>query len=199
MHMAGYAAYPLLVLLLLLRTPVRLLTPGQDWYGILPGELPLFALGTVPIVLLYVHAQRAAGAPGGIRRQACDAVAAVALGAGLAMSNAVAVVAGLCGRRAAFERTPKRGASAAAASGHARRAWRVAAYRSPGTRAAFLELALLGYLVVSKLTPHDGVPFAEIPFLALFAFGLIAMSLPSLYGAWLRSRRARATIAGLPS
>jgi GT2 family glycosyltransferase len=199
MHMIGYAAYPLLVLLLLLRTPVRLLTPGQDWYGILPGELPLFALGTVPIVLLYLHAQRTAGAPGGARRQICDAVAAVALGGGLAVSNAMAVVAGLCGRRTAFERTPKRGALSASAGGRARRAWRGAAYRSPGTRAALLELGLLGYLVLSKLTPHDGVPFAEIPFLALFAFGLIALSLPSLHEAWLHGRRARATIAGLPS
>jgi GT2 family glycosyltransferase len=192
-HLVGYLGYPLLVLLVLLRTPARLLSAEPPGLGLLPGELPLFVLGTLPLALFYVHAQRAAGVPGSTRRLVRDALPAMALGAGLALSNAGAVVAGLCGRNAAFERTPKRGDVRA---GAARRAWRAAAYRSPGTRAALFELGLLAYLVLSKLAPEAGVRVGEIPFLAFFTFGLAALSLRSLRDEWRREGRPAAAAAG---
>jgi hypothetical protein len=179
MHLASYATYPLLVLLVLLRAPARLVAARLDWFGLLPGEPVLLLSGTLPLGLFYLLAERRAAAPGGARRWLFHVPAAMALGAGLALGNAVAVVEGLLPRgRLFFERTPKRGSSGA----------RSHSYRSPATRLAMLEILLVAYLVACKLCFTGRTRPGEIPFLAFFAFGLLAMSLPSL-----RAMRVRAS------
>jgi hypothetical protein len=125
-------------------------------------------------------AQRAAGASASVRRLFVDAFPAMALGAGLALGNALAVLEGLFGRGVVFERTPKRGARAMA---------RAPRYRSPATRTAYLELGLLAYLLASKAVAGH-TRWGEVPFLAFFTFGLLAMSVPSLHEAWRVDRTA---------
>jgi len=188
-HLASYAAYPLLIALALLRTPVRLLSPHHAWMGLLPGELPLLALGTLPLAVFYAIAQRTAGVQGSMRRLLRDAFPAMALGAGLALGNALAVLEGLFGRGLVFERTPKRGSTpttdrAALHSMHT-------LYRSPGTRTAILELVLLAYLIACKIFAGR-TRWGEFPFLFFFAYGLLAMALPSLRESWQDTRRRAA-------
>ena len=205
LHMSSYAAYPLLILLALLRTPARVLAPESSWAGLLPGELVLLTVGTLPLAAYYVLAQRAAGAPGGLRRWLLDVFPAMALGAGLAVGNAIAVLEGLFGKGLVFERTPKRGELAAEhadplrspAPGRARqvRHPRLPAYRAPGARIAVLEILLLAYLVLCKVLYSGRSLFGEFPFLSFFAFGLLAMSAPSLHEAWCRARSRRAVPA----
>jgi cellulose synthase/poly-beta-1,6-N-acetylglucosamine synthase-like glycosyltransferase len=179
LHLTSYLAYPLLVLLALLRTPARRVATDTGWLGLLPGEWVLLACGTLPLVAFYAVAQRESGATGGWRRWTRDAFPAMALGAGLALGNAIAVVEGLFGRGVRFERTPKRG-TVRASSGRLRHAWR---YPSPASRLALLELSLLVYLLLCKLLFARRTLLGEVSFLAFFAFGLSAMALPSLRAA----------------
>jgi len=188
LHLVSYAAYPLLIALALLRTPARLLSTNHAWFGLMPGELTCLVVGTMPLVLFYWIAQRAVGAPGSNRRLLCDAVPAMALGAGLALGNALAVLEGLFGRGLVFERTPKRGDLGAGRTAAGTRARFAAAYRSAGTRTALFELALLAYLVACKILAGRW-RWTEFPFLAFFTFGLLMMSLPSLRQAWDSSRK----------
>jgi cellulose synthase/poly-beta-1,6-N-acetylglucosamine synthase-like glycosyltransferase len=188
LHLSSYAGYPLLVLLALLHTPVHAWTTSRSYLGLLPGELVLLALGTLPLAVFYALAQRAAGGPGSAWDRGRDILPAMALGAGLAVGNALAVVEGLFGRGAAFERTPKRGivgervpagtARGARAALALRR--RMAGYRAQGTRVALVELLLLVYLVSARLWSRHQPFLGEFPFLSFFAFGLLAMSVRSL-------------------
>lgn len=173
LHLTCYAAYPLLVSLAVLRTPARLLAPQANWLGLLPGEVTLLALGTLPLVLFYTLAQHRNRAAGGLRRWLRHSIPAMALGAGLAVSNALAVLEGLFGRDVRFERTPKRGGARRIST----------AYRAGTARIAWLELLLLVYLVACKAFGGGATLLGEVPFLALFAFGLLAMSVPSLRAA----------------
>ncbi len=194
-HLGSYAGYPLLIGLALLRTPACLATHERGWLGLLPGELPLFALGTAPLAVFYFFAQRAAGVRSARKFVWRDSFAAMALGAGLALGNALAVMEGLFGRGVVFERTPKRGSGRAFAPTLNRPRW-MATYRSQGTRTALLELTFLLYLVLCKCVAATPRRWGELPFLFFFAFGLLAMSVPSLRQAWGESRRPLTPRAG---
>jgi GT2 family glycosyltransferase len=171
LRFASYAGYPLLIALALLRAPLRALVPRQGFIDLLPGEPVLLGFGTLPLVIFYVLAQRGAGAPGHFRRWLGQGLGAMALGAGLAVGNTLAVLGGLFDRDLRFERTPKLGG--------ARRMLPSAPYRAGGTGTATLEIALLTVLVAGKFIGTSRMWLGEIPFLAFFGFGLILLAAPS--------------------
>jgi hypothetical protein len=151
--------------------------------GILLLELCLLCVGTVPLAVFYLRAQRAAGRRGDTPGAVRDALLAMAMGAGLAPSNTVAALAGLRRGAWAFERTPKRGASSRHALAGPRRT-RHRFYRGAGARFVWLELVLLIYLTATRLVPSSTTRFGELPFLAFFAVGLSALAVRSVHDAW---------------
>lgn len=172
LHLTCYAAYPLLLLLALLRTPARLFAPETTLLGLLPGEIELLFVGTLPLLLFYTLAQRGAGETGLARRWLTQSLPAMALGAGLAVSNTRAVLEGMFSRDLTFERTPKRGQG---------RQFRPSlGYRARGTAIAFVEVLLVVYLTLWKTFGTGIGVVADVPFLIFFGFGLLAMALPSL-------------------
>lgn len=189
-HLTCYGAYPLLLLLALLRTPARVLGPSTSLLGLLPGEIELLILGTLPLVLFYFVAQRgtcgrisASGRPLPLEptlRIASRSLPAMALGAGLAVSNSRAVLDGLFSRDLTFERTPKRGWS----SGRILRP----GYVAPGTAIAIAEIVTVLYLLLWKILGTGMKVVADVPFLLFFGFGLLSLALPSLPG-WIGERR----------
>jgi len=171
LHLTCYAAYPLLLLLALLRTPARLFAPETSMLGFLPGEVELLLIGTLPLLFFYSWAQRDAGVVrlrfGWLRRS----LPAMALGAGLAVSNTRAVLEGLFSRDLTFERTPKVGWKPAGP--------RRQAYQVSGSIIAFTELLLVVYIVSWKIFGTGISVWADLPFVLFFGFGLLAMALPS--------------------
>lgn len=172
LRLSSYAGYPLLMALVLLRAPLRALVPRNGLFGLLPGESALLGLGTLPLVIFYLLAQHDTAAPGRFRRWLGQGLGAMALGAGLAVGNTLAVLGGLFDRDLRFERTPK--------CGDARRGLHTAPYRAGCTRTAWLEFALLVYLVAGKFLGTSTMWLGEVPFLAFFGFGLIVLAAPSL-------------------
>jgi hypothetical protein len=179
LHLTCYAAYPLLLLLAMLRTPARVFAPETTVFGLLPGEIELLCVGTVPLLVFYTLAQL------GSRRLrwrdvATRSLPAMALGAGLAVSNTRAVLEGLVSRDLTFERTPKAGVQT--------RLPMPPGYRARGTSVALVEVLLVGYIVVWKLLGTGLAVAADVPFILFFGFGLLSMALPSLgMQSWLRA------------
>ena len=99
MHLCQYVVHPLIITMLLL-TPLLLLTHRLE-------QLPLGPLGFAGLgpPLIFIVSQRALYR--NWRRHLLAMPALVALGTGMAWSNASAVISGLMGRKEEFKRTPK--------------------------------------------------------------------------------------------
>ncbi|HZL86311.1 MAG TPA: glycosyltransferase family 2 protein [Candidatus Krumholzibacteria bacterium] len=181
LHLTCYGAYPLLLGLALLRTPVRVFAPTQAFLGFLPGEIELLALGTLPLIVFYAVAARHAGHNGSGWRLLGHCLGAMTLGAGLAVSNTRAVLEGLHGDDHTFERTPKQGWTRPLSTrSNSCGAVLPASYRSPGTTIAIAEIAIVFYLVLWKVFGTGLGMLGDLPFLIFFCSGLLQMALPAL-------------------
>jgi cellulose synthase/poly-beta-1,6-N-acetylglucosamine synthase-like glycosyltransferase len=185
-HLTCYAAYPLLLLLALLRTPARVFAPETTLLGLLPGEIELLFIGTLPLLAFYTFAQQ--GRRGkAVWHALTRSLPAMALGAGLAVSNTRAVFEGFFSRDLTFDRTPKPGLRQRSAQAPAR-----PTYRVPGAPIAVVEVVLVVYLCLWKVLGTGTEVLTDVPFLVFFGFGLLSMALPSLRAsgaprtAWLR-------------
>ena len=167
---------------------------GSLW-GLALGVLLLF-LGTISAATFYVVSQATLG------RSAWRTVARVpflmALGVGIAVSNAVAVVEALVGHRSGFVRTPKEGAGVAGeAESVAALAGRVSGVKK---LVIALELAMgLLMLEAARRSLHAGATAVSLPFLLLFAAGYLYVGGWSLWGLVKPRRRSVAAPAPRPA
>ena len=98
-HLSGYLAHPLMVLMLLAMLPLLLSGAKLSW------PLAYLSLASLGPPILYAVAQKELY-PDWWRRYAYMPLL-VLLGSGIALSNSVAVLQGLLGRGRCFRRTPK--------------------------------------------------------------------------------------------
>jgi len=161
-HLSGYLAHPLMVLMLLATLPLLWSDARLSW------PLAYLSLASLGPPILYAVAQRELY-PDWWRRYAYMVVL-VLLGSGIALSNSVAVLQGLLGRGCSFRRTPK-----FRLEGKEDR-WKGQRYALALDRMIFGEvlLALYAALTIAVAWIH-GYTWA-IPFLCLYlgGFGLVA-------------------------
>jgi len=170
-HLTANAGYVLMVALSLLIGPAVWLRRGIDARELALVDLPLIMGSLLSITAFYLVSQREAY--GRWRDAARYVPVLMAVGIGISVNNARAVVAGLFPGKVAFRRTPKY----ALDDGGALAGRRYRARRSPDT---WIELALGVYfvgLVVAALA--DGL-WGAVPFLALFAGGFMYTACASL-------------------
>ncbi|HEX2463978.1 MAG TPA: cellulose synthase family protein [Thermoanaerobaculia bacterium] len=164
-HLTANGCYFLLVLLALLIFPAMLARrAAEEQWKLLAIDLPLFLAATASIVAYYLESQRLESR--GERRPAVLLPSVFALGIGLSLSNASAVLSGLVRRGGAFVRTPKPGAPGARAGRRARP--RYVAARSPTVP---LEAAFALYFLLAMLLAARFGMWLALPFLALFLHG----------------------------
>jgi cellulose synthase/poly-beta-1,6-N-acetylglucosamine synthase-like glycosyltransferase len=179
-HLTANGCYLLMVLLALLIFPAMLERRHGDEWKLLAIDLPLFLVSTASIVAYYLESQRLA--PNGERRALALLLSVFALGIGLSLSNASAVVSGLFRRGGAFVRTPKPRSPVMPANarsraggdpGVARSARRRARplYRAVRSPTVPLEAAFAIYFLVATLLAARLGMWLAIPFLALFLHG----------------------------
>ena len=157
-HLVANLAYPLVVLLSLL-LPFGLLTaPAARSWALGVG---LVAAGTGSVALFYALAVAATD-----RRwpRLLDIPLAMALGAGMSISQGRAVFAGLRGPTGAFERTPKRGSS------------RSGGYTAPLDATMLLEGLLALWLLAGLAAALLSGSHALLPFLTLFTAGFLLVA-----------------------
>ena len=165
-HLTANAGYVLMVALTLLIGPAVWYRRGIGAKELALVDLPLIAMSLVSIAAFYLVSQREAY--GSWRNAVRHLPVLMAVGVGISINNARAVVSGLSGRETEFCRTPKYALAADATATLATRKYR--ARRGFDT---WIELALGLYfagLVIAALA--DGL-WGAVPFLSLFAAGFL--------------------------
>jgi len=98
----------------------------------------------------------------------------MALGIGMSVNQARAVVEALLGHQSVFTRTPKSGVQGGAASTTPKKRYRVAVSLQP-----FLELALAAYFTLAVVWVIDRGVWYSLPFLLLFQAGFAYVGIMS--------------------
>jgi cellulose synthase/poly-beta-1,6-N-acetylglucosamine synthase-like glycosyltransferase len=171
-RLTGNVSYPLMILTSLLQFPLLLVRYNQGFRNLMLLDLPLLFFSTVSVVLFYGSAiwylDRS-------RRRLLHLPLVMALGIGLAFSNARAVLEALLRIKTEFVRTPKY-----KVEGGSDAAWKRKKYkRGRGWLPAF-ELAFAVYFVLAIAYAARMGMWGTIPFLSLFCFGYGYMGVMSL-------------------
>lgn len=181
-HLLTHFAYPLLALVTLAGLAVGFTAESlaARWVLAVDGSLLTFAMGS----LAYFYGVTAEARGGRWRRRLLLVPLIMIIGAGIALSQTLAVIRGLSGRRTPFLRTPKYDIAAASDQ-----SWRNAAYRLPVAGPAVVEfLAGLAFLAAGAL----GAARSDLPpsgLVLLFGVGFIFVSGVSLMQARSRPNR----------
>ncbi|NLF32221.1 MAG: glycosyltransferase [Planctomycetes bacterium] len=171
-HLTSFTVHLYMVLLVLMSFPAMFLqsvpaTRGTPWRALF--DLGVFLLATLSAGTFYLASQRELS--GSWRQTLKYLPFLMALGVGMCLSNAKAVLEALLGRQSEFVRTPKFGDGTV---------------RPPGARRGklgvlpWIELAFAIYLsVCTVFASIHAQSMMGAPFLAIFAFGFWYVSLLS--------------------
>ncbi len=170
-HLTNNLAYPLMALLSLLIAPALYARVGTGLGEMVLLDIPIFVAATGSVVSFYLVSERRVfrldDGGSGLGRVVAHLPLVLAVGIGISLSNAVAVVSGALGRRTPFRRTPKYGVTRRAGS------LGVKTYRAPAGALPAFELAIglttLGAALHAMVTGAA----AAAPFLLLFAIGYL--------------------------
>ncbi len=173
-HLTANFAYPLMLLLSLLMFPALVIRYNAGLLDMLLIDIPLFAGATVSVCSFYAFAQRQIYAERTWRERLKYLPGVLALGVGLSVGNARAVIEGLLGRKSDFVRTPKLGVLDS--TGNRRRK----SYRGPGNWLPWIELSLALYFTAMAIYAVTHGLWGSFPFILIFQAGYLYTSLLSL-------------------
>jgi cellulose synthase/poly-beta-1,6-N-acetylglucosamine synthase-like glycosyltransferase len=173
-HLTANFAYPLMIVLSILMFPAMVIRYNMGWYEMLIVDVPLFIGATMSVCSFYLMSQREIfGDEWRSRLKYLPAVLAV--GIGLSVNNAKAVVEALLGLDSEFTRTPKYRVEGAGDD------WRLKRYRGNVNFVPFVELALGAYFTIMAYYAAINGIFGTLPFIVLFQFGFLYAALLSLF------------------
>jgi len=202
-HLTANISYPLMVVLSTLLLPAMIVRFYQGWVQMLVIDLPLFLASTCSVSSFYLTAQRVLY-PKTWKRTFWMLPFVMALGIGISMRNALAVLEAIFGIRSEFTRTAKYRIEGPAAAGDT---WFRKAYRKPAGWMPFAEVALGLYFAATVVYAFQNENYPTIPFLLLFVWGYLYTGLMSLGQVYLERLRfgvhapteARPAATGAPS
>jgi cellulose synthase/poly-beta-1,6-N-acetylglucosamine synthase-like glycosyltransferase len=171
-HLTANLTYPLMILLTVLMPVSMVIRFKHGWYEVLLLDLPFFWAATMSVVMFYVASQREIGMPIWHRLRYLPFI--MALGIGLCVNQAKAVLEALVGHETGFTRTPKMGISSTD------RTWISKRYRAMTSLQPLLELALGAYLTSAIYFALDKGVWFSLPFLLLFQWGFFYVGVMSL-------------------
>ncbi|MBS2023064.1 MAG: glycosyltransferase family 2 protein [Deltaproteobacteria bacterium] len=174
-HLTANLTYPLMILLTILMPVSMVIRFKHGWYEVLLLDLPFFWTATMSVVFFYVASQREIGVKGWNRFKYLPFI--MALGIGLCVNQAKAVIEALVGYETGFTRTPKLGQNASKAA--KKDAWKTR-YRALATAQPLIELALGAYLTSAVWFALDKGVWFSLPFLLLFQWGFFYVGFMSL-------------------
>ena len=191
-HLTANFAYLLMIPLAVLMPISVAVRVSHGWIEVLLLDIPFFAAATMSVCVFYVASQREIGASRWQRVKYLPFL--MALGIGLSVNQARAVIEALMGHQSGFTRTPKLGVRDTGEPRTQRR-YRVAVSVQP-----LLELSLAAYFTVAVFWVADRGVFYSLPFLMLFQAGFayvgISSALESLRELWSRLAPRAAGSAG---
>jgi hypothetical protein len=172
-HLTNNFAYLFLVILAALQLPNMLLRRHMDRPELLLLDVPLFLATSGSIVLFYVTSHHV------LYKDIWEALRrlpmTMALGIGLSINNARAVLEGLVGKESEFVRTPKHGIVQRSEG------WTKKTYKASKTLATLVEIGFGLYFVATIAIAVLTGSWTSIPFLVLFVVGFLYVGSLSLY------------------
>ena len=171
-HLVSNFAYLLLACLCVLLHPSAG-GPQSGWVRTFLIDVPIFLTASVSVAVFYVCAQRELH-PRTWMKQMLLLPCLLALGIGLSLNNARAVLEAIFNHKSDFTRTPKYGIERRSQS------WRSCRYRALKSTLPLVEMAFaiyFSYFVWFAITHGQ---FLSVPFLLMFQCGFFYVSLSSL-------------------
>ena len=172
-RLTGNISYPLMILVSLLQLPLLLVRYQQGFYHLMVFDVPLLFFSTISVLLFYgtgVWYLDKRRAP-----RLLHLPLVMALGIGLAFSNARAVLEAMFGVKSEFVRTPKYKVEAGNDE-----TWKRKKYKRKRGWLPILELGFAAYFLLAILYAARMELWGTIPFLCLFFFGYGYMGVMSL-------------------
>ncbi len=160
-HLTSFFIYPLGLIASLGIVPMLMgaMTIPQHW----SFDMVWSAFLTAPGIWFYLCAQREQ--PSGWVKRIAMVPCAVAIGMGLLVNNAQAVLDGMTGRSGEFVRTTKFGLQRPTDS------WQGKRYRAKRTPTVWVELALAGYFGMGCAVAWHRHLYSSLPYVLLFCVG----------------------------
>jgi cellulose synthase/poly-beta-1,6-N-acetylglucosamine synthase-like glycosyltransferase len=181
-HLTANISYPLMVLLSTMLLPAMIVRFYQGWVQMLVIDLPLFLASTCSISSFYLVAQKELR-PKNWWRTFLYMPFVMAIGIGISVRNAQAVIEAIVGKKSEFARTPKFKIEGKQDSFVSKK------YRNKAGWMPYAEIMLGVYFFFTVLYAVLNENYATVPFLLLFVWGYLytgLMSLGQTYFAHLR-------------
>jgi len=198
-HLTANISYPLMVLLSTLLLPAMIVRFYQGWFQMLVIDLPLFIASSCSISGFYLTAERAIY-PKTWKRAILYLPFVMAVGIGLSVRNAKAVLEAIFGVKSEFARTPKYRIEGQSGT------WQKKSYRNRAGWMPYFEVGLGLYFAATVWYSVQNQNYLTVPFLILFVWGYLYTGLMSLGQAYFDRIRfgvqipeeARAASTGAP-
>ena len=190
-HLSSNFAYLLLACLCVLLHPSTG-GPQATWVRTVLLDVPIFLTASVSVAVFYICAQRELH-PRTWMKEILLLPALLALGVGLSINNARAVLEAVFNHKSDFARTPKYGIERKA------QPWRSCKYMPLKSLLPLAEMAFAIYFSYFLWFAIDHGQWISVPFLAMFQIGFLYVSLSS-FSRWMPrlnfggGERAAATI-----
>ena len=165
-RLTGNISYPLMLVASFLQFPLLLVRYNQGFYHLMVFDAPLLFFSTVSVVLFYGSAVWYLDVKKERRRRLLHLPLVMAIGIGLAFSNARAVLEALFGVKSEFVRTPKYRVEQ-----DTDETWKRKKYRRRRGWLPLLELGFAAYFLCAVLYAAHMEMWGTIPFLTLFLVG----------------------------
>ena len=171
-HLTSNFAYLLLACLCVLLHP-SVGGPQSGWMRMLLVDVPIFLTASCSVGVFYICAQRELH-PRTWMKEILYLPALLALGVGLSINNARAVLEAVLNRHSDFERTPKNGIE------RKKQPWRTCKYMPMKSLLPIIEMGFAIYFTYFLYFAIKHGQYLSVPFLAMFQLGFLYVSLSSL-------------------
>jgi cellulose synthase/poly-beta-1,6-N-acetylglucosamine synthase-like glycosyltransferase len=171
LHLTSNYCYLLLAFLCVLLQPTG--GGGGGWMRFWLFDLPVFLTASVSVAVFYICAQRELY-PRTWMKEILLLPPLIALGIGLSLNNARAVLEAIFNRHSGFVRTPKYGIE------RPRQSWRNSRYMPMKSLLPLLELAFAIYFSYFVYYAATHGQYTTLPFLLLFQLGFCYVAFSSL-------------------
>jgi cellulose synthase/poly-beta-1,6-N-acetylglucosamine synthase-like glycosyltransferase len=172
-HLTANISYPLMVLFSAMLLPAMIVRFYQGWFQMLLIDLPLFLAATCSVSSFYLVAQKELR-PKRWWRTFLYMPFVLAVGIGISVRNAKAVLEAIVGMKSEFARTPKYKIEGKKDTFVAKK------YRNKSGWLPYVEVALGIYFAFTVVYAVTNENYATIPFLFLFVWGYLYTGLMSL-------------------
>ena len=181
-HLTANISYPFMVILSTLLLPAMIVRFYQGWFQMLFIDLPLFIASSCSISGFYLASQRALY-PNTWKRSIVYMPFVMAVGIGLSVRNAKAVLEAIFGVKSEFARTPKFNIDGQSGT------WKKKLYRNRAGWMPYLEIALGLYFAGTIVYAIQNENYATTPFLFLFVWGFLYTGVMSVAQGWIERLR----------